>query len=105
MNNLLTPSSFLTLGDEETPSRSPRGEKMSAQRNRPFCVRRLWGGTDPLSHVVLDNIMEGVHKANEDHEEITAANNLKTYGTWDLLEVRDIDQLENEIKNDSVYDL
>ena len=56
------------------------------------------GGTDPLSHVVLDNIMEGVHKANEDHEEITAANNLKTYGTWDLLEVRDIDQLENEIK-------
>jgi hypothetical protein len=29
---------------------------------------------------------------------ISAANNLKTYGTWDLLEVRDIDQLENEIK-------
>jgi type III restriction enzyme len=29
---------------------------------------------------------------------IPAANNLKTYGTWDLLEVRDIDQLENEIK-------
>jgi type III restriction enzyme len=28
---------------------------------------------------------------------IPAANNLKTYGTWDLLEVRDIDQLENEI--------
>lgn len=29
---------------------------------------------------------------------IPAANNLKTYGTWDLLEVRDIDQLENEIQ-------
>ena len=28
---------------------------------------------------------------------IPAANNLKTYGTWDLLEVRDIDQLENLI--------
>ena len=28
---------------------------------------------------------------------IPAANNLKTYGTWDLLEVRDIDQLESEI--------
>ena len=30
---------------------------------------------------------------------IPAANNLKTYGTWELLEVRDIDQLENEILN------
>ena len=28
---------------------------------------------------------------------IPAANNLKTYGRWDLLEVRDIDQLENLI--------
>ena len=28
---------------------------------------------------------------------IPAANNLKTYGTWDLLEVRDIDQLEKLI--------
>jgi hypothetical protein len=28
---------------------------------------------------------------------IPAANNLKTYGTWDLLEVRDIDQLEKVI--------
>ena len=28
---------------------------------------------------------------------IPAANNLKIYGTWDLLEVRDIDQLESEI--------
>ena len=28
---------------------------------------------------------------------IPAANNLKTYGTWDLLEVRDIDQLEQLI--------
>ena len=28
---------------------------------------------------------------------IPAANNLKTYGTWDLLEVRDIDQLETII--------
>ena len=28
---------------------------------------------------------------------IPSANNLKTYGTWDLLEVRDIDQLESEI--------
>ena len=28
---------------------------------------------------------------------IPAANNLKTYGEWDLLEVRDIDQLENLI--------
>ena len=28
---------------------------------------------------------------------IPAANNLKTYGQWDLLEVRDIDQLENLI--------
>ena len=29
---------------------------------------------------------------------IPAANNLKTYGAWDLLEVRDIDQLEDAIK-------
>ena len=28
---------------------------------------------------------------------IPAANNLKTYGTWQLLEIRDIDQLESEI--------
>ena len=28
---------------------------------------------------------------------IPAANNLKTYGTWDLLEVRDIDRLEEKI--------
>lgn len=32
---------------------------------------------------------------------IPAANNLKTYGTWDLLEVRDIDQLEKLI-NDKI---
>ena len=30
---------------------------------------------------------------------IPAANNLKTYGTWDLLEVKDIDQLEDIILN------
>ena len=28
---------------------------------------------------------------------IPAANNLKTYGKWDLLEVKDIDQLEKLI--------
>lgn|GEM_PF-5873214 len=28
---------------------------------------------------------------------IPAANNLKTFGRWQLLEVRDIDQLESEI--------
>ena len=28
---------------------------------------------------------------------LPAANNLKSYGRWDLLEVRDIDQLENLI--------
>ena len=28
---------------------------------------------------------------------IPAANNLKTYGQWQLLEVRDIDQLKSEI--------
>ena len=28
---------------------------------------------------------------------VPATNNLKTYGTWDLLEVRDIDQLEKLI--------
>ena len=35
---------------------------------------------------------------------IPAANNLKTYGTWDLLEVRDIDQLEKLI-NDKIKQL
>lgn len=35
---------------------------------------------------------------------IPAANNLKTYGTWDLMEVRDIDQLEKLI-NDKIKQL
>ena len=35
---------------------------------------------------------------------IPAANNLKTYGTWDLLEVRDIDQLEKLI-NEKIKNL
>ena len=35
---------------------------------------------------------------------IPAANNLKTYGEWDLLEVRDIDELENLI-NDKIKQL
>ena len=35
---------------------------------------------------------------------IPAANNLKSYGTWDLLEVRDIDQLEKLI-NDKIKQL
>ena len=35
---------------------------------------------------------------------IPAANNLKTYGTWDLLEIRDIDQLEKLI-NDKIKQL
>ena len=35
---------------------------------------------------------------------IPAANNLKTYGTWDLLEVRDIDQLKKLI-NDKIKQL
>ena len=30
---------------------------------------------------------------------IPAANNLKSYGQWELLEVRDIDQLEKDIRN------
>ena len=33
---------------------------------------------------------------------IPAANNLKTYGRWALLEVKDIDQLENLINDKAV---
>lgn len=38
-----------------------------------------------------------VTKPQKSNYWIPAANNLKTYGTWDILEVRDIDQLETAI--------
>ena len=55
---------------------------------------------------VVNEDFDGDHSGNKEAKRhnlkdywIPAANNLKTFGPWQLLEVRDVDKLEEEIVN------